>query len=51
MSAVRWRGVALFTALALVLGQAVPGIGNGPPAVSAVDANYALCGGIRLWEE
>jgi hypothetical protein len=44
MSAVRRRGVALFVALALVLGQGVPGVGNGPPAVSAADANYALCG-------
>jgi hypothetical protein len=43
--------VPLFTALELVLGQAVPGIGNGPPAVSAADANCALCGGIGLSEE
>jgi hypothetical protein len=44
MSAVRRRGVALLTALALVLGQALPGVGDGPPAVAAADANYALCG-------
>jgi hypothetical protein len=36
--------VALVTALVLVLGQGIPGVGNGPPAVSAADANYALCG-------
>ncbi len=44
MSAVRRRGVALLTALALVLGQGIPGVGNGPTAVSAADANYSLCG-------
>lgn len=44
MTAIRRRGLAGLIALVLLLGQSLPGVGDGPPSVSAADETYAFCG-------